>query len=237
MNNARIEIFPDAESLSLKAADLFEQIAAAAIDQNDVFTVCLSGGSTPKLLYSKLAQRNPDWSKIHLFWGDERCVPADSSDSNYRMVKQTLLDLISIPATNIHRMHGEVTDHEQAAIGYQNELKNFFGTERLPRFDLVYLGLGEDGHTASLFPGSPALNESERWAVVAMAGLAPYVQRLTLTLPVLNAAAHIHFLIAGATKSKQFKRVFELRDRSLPATLIEPANGELLFLTDRAAAG
>ena len=237
MNHARIEILPDVEALSLRAADLFEQLASTALAQRNLFTVCLSGGSTPKLLYSKLAQRNLSWDQIHLFWGDERCVPPDSADSNFRMVKEALLDSISIPEQNVHRMHGEMADHEQAAIRYETELRDFFDTSNFPRFDLVHLGLGEDGHTASLFPGSPALREQRRWVLETQGAASPYLSRLTLTLPVLNAAAHICFLVAGAPKAGPFKRVFEERDRSLPAALIEPQDGDLLFLADHAAAG
>jgi 6-phosphogluconolactonase len=237
MNHARIEIFPDPESLSLRGADLFEEFAAATIAQKNRFTIGLSGGSTPKLLYSKLVHRDLSWSQIHLFWGDERFVPRNSADSNYRMVKEALLDFISIPEQNIHLMPGELTDHDKAATQYETELQHFFGRSAVPRLDLLYLGLGEDGHTASLFPGSPALREQQRWVVTAEGAASPHVPRLTLTLPVLNAAAQICFLVAGAAKAAPFKRVFEEQDRSLPASLIQPQNGDLLFLVDRAAAG
>jgi 6-phosphogluconolactonase len=231
--HARIEIASDPKTLSLRAAELFEKQAAEAISQRSIFAVALSGGSTPKLLHSKLSKRTLPWDHIHLFWGDERCVPPDFMESNFRMVCESLLDFIKIPPQNIHRMKGEI-DPPQAASLYEEELKTFFGRTHFPRFDLIFLGLGDDGHTASLFPGAAALNENIRWVVDTPSPASSH--RLTLTFPVLNAASIVCFLVAGSAKAAVFKRVAHQRDVSLPAARVQPENGELLFLADRAAA-
>jgi len=185
----------DVDELNRKAAERFITLAADAISRSGRFTVALSGGSTPKALYSLLAspayRERIDWSRIHLFWGDERCVPPDHPESNFRMVQESLLSRIQIPSENVHRMMGE-KEPEQARQEYEEHLKQFFRLPpgEVPRFDLILLGLGEDGHTASLFPGSAALNENQRLvATIYVEKLK--AQRLTLTLPVINAAAQI----------------------------------------------
>ncbi len=242
MSNRDIIKCRDAAELSLRAADLFIALAQQAGQNAGRFTVALSGGSTPKALYSLLASPQfagrLEWSKVHLFWGDERCVPPDHPESNYRMVEKTLLSKIQIPPENIHRMAAEQAP-EIAAAEYEVELRKFFkiGNMSWPRFDLVLLGLGEDGHTASLFPGSDALDEEKR--LVARAYVANLkAHRLTLTLPVLNHAARIIYLVAGSSKAQILGKLLRGDAESLkyPAGRVNPVKGELTWLVDDAAA-
>ena len=183
--------------------------------------------------------RDPiDWSRVHLFWGDERCVPPDHPDSNFRMVREALLTKIQIPNKNIHRMLGE-REPAEAAAAYEAELKEFFGAERggWPRFDLIFLGLGEDGHTASLFPGTAALEENEHpVAVVYVERLHSY--RLTLTLPVINAAAQVTFLVSGASKAMIVREILvsDSASSNYPAARVRPTEGRLTWLIDTDAA-
>jgi 6-phosphogluconolactonase len=237
MNN--IHILKDPIEIADYGAELFTSEAQAAIVSRNRFSVALSGGSTPQALYARLAspefsERIP-WKAVHLFWGDERCVPPGHADSNYHMAFESLLTRLPIPAGNIHRIQGELPSPD-AAARYEGELRAFFGKE--PDFDLVLLGLGDDGHTASLFPGSPALSESVRWVVDVehTTPPLPLVSRVTLTFGVLNAARRVVFLVSGAGKAKILAQV--LRGRlSLPAARIQPEHGELLWLVDQAAAG
>jgi 6-phosphogluconolactonase len=246
-----IEILADKESLTRAAAAEVTARAASAVALRDVFTLVLSGGSTPRDLFALLADPNESfrarlpWGKIHFFWGDERHVPPDHPDSNYRMAKESLLDPMRIAAANVHRIQGENPDAAAAAAAYETELRTFFHldagaaavAEGPPRFDLVLLGLGPEGHTASLFPGSLALAERERWVV------APWVEkfntfRITLTPPVLNRAAAVLFLAAGEEKADALHAVLEeVGDADLyPARIVRPEEGDLLWLLDRAAA-
>jgi 6-phosphogluconolactonase len=176
---------------------------------------------------------------VYIFWSDERCVPPGLPDSNYLMACLALLDPARVPARNIHRIPGEL-EPLRAAARYEAQLRQFFAGDGLPRFDLILLGLGEDGHTASLFPGSPALHEQERWAVAVehTTPPPPLVPRVTLTLPVLNAAAHVIYLVSGANKAERLAQVLHgpVALEPLPAQLVSPANGALLWLVDRAAA-
>lgn len=238
----KIIVCREIEELSLRAAEEFVSLTRQAAGTVGRFAVALAGGSTPKNLYSLLATsgfrgRIP-WPQIHLFWGDERCVPPDHPESNYHMVDETLLSKVPIPAENVYRMEGE-EDPEVAARRYEETLKKFFqlSDNGLPRFDLILLGLGEDGHTASLFPGSDAVQESKR-LVTAL-----YVEklkafRLTLTLPVLNHSANIFFLVAGKNKARVLKDVLQGGDgsESLPAQRVNPRMGRLLWFADQAAA-
>jgi 6-phosphogluconolactonase len=239
-----IIICHDADELARKAAEQFVSLAGAAIARSERFTVALSGGSTPRALYSLLAsaeyRERIDWRGVHLFWGDERCVPPDHPESNYRMVQEALLSRINIPPANIHRMAGE-KEPAEAATAYEDELRRFFQlTEgQVPRFDLILLGLGEDGHTASLFPGSAALEEKEHLVATA------YVERLkahrlTITLPVINAAAQVSFLVSGESKSAILKALLG-RDSDAaqyPAGKINPPTGELTwFITQDTGGG
>jgi 6-phosphogluconolactonase len=226
----------DAAALARHGAEHFVANAAQAIAQTGRFAVALSGGSTPAALYALLStdefRARVDWSRVHLFWGDERCVPPEHPDSNFRMTRENLLDHVSLPPENIHRMPGDL-EPAAAADAYEAELKKFFGAG-LPRFDLIFLGLGEDGHTASLFPGSAALELSERLvAAVYVEKLRSH--RLTLTLAAINAAAEIVFLIAGASKTAIVREIFSGAAR-YPAARVEPARGRLVWMMDSDAA-
>lgn len=233
----------DLDEVSFRAAELFVRLGHEAVSSSDRFMVALAGGSTPKALYALLAadpfRLQISWSAVHLFWGDERCVSPDHPDSNYRMAREALLEKVPIPAQNIHRMPAEVEDHARAAADYERALRTFFGVPdgEQPCFDLILLGMGEDGHTASLFPGTDALRETEH--LVA----ANYVEkvgmyRLTLTAPVINQAANVVFLVSGESKASVLREVLEGADRPqhLPSQLIRPEKGHLLFIIDRAAA-
>jgi 6-phosphogluconolactonase len=204
--------------------------------------VALAGGSTPRSLYRLLADdKGPyrtrvPWESTHVFFGDERMVPPDDPDSNARMAFESLLRHVPVPGEQVHRIRGENPDPDRAAEEYEEMLRVTFrlaGREE-PRFDLVLLGLGADGHTASLFPGDLALRETVRLAVPSTAPLPPSA-RVTLTLPVLNAASSVLFLVTGASKSPAVQRV--RRGEDLPAARVRPQNGSLLWLCDRAAAG
>jgi 6-phosphogluconolactonase len=210
-----------------------ERIAAAASAGGQI---ALTGGSTPRAAYRKLASMGIDWSTCTLWFGDERCVPPDDERSNFGMVRDALLDRVRGDAPDVRRIPGERGPHE-AADAYERELRDAFG-DGLPRFDLVLLGLGRDAHCASLFPGQPSLEERERLAVaVERPGLPPLVPRVTLTLPAINAAAHVVFLVAGAHKAAAVERAFTGKpDRAAPASLVTPTSGTLTVLLDPAAA-
>jgi 6-phosphogluconolactonase len=234
-----VKIFPNDEALIRGAAELFVTQANAALQTRGRFSVALSGGTTPKALYGLLAseawRKQIDWTHTFIFWGDERCVPPDHADSNYRMARESLLDHLPIPRDHIYRMRGEV-DPEQAAGEYEGFLKAFFRGENT-RFDLLLLGMGDDGHTASLFPHTAALREISR-LVVANHIEAKDTWRITLTTRALNAAATIAFLVSGAGKAETLRRVLkgEPQPERLPSQLIKPAQGQLLWLVDAAAA-
>jgi 6-phosphogluconolactonase len=204
-----IEVVPNSSSLAERAADEFVRLADKSFRVRRRFTVALAGGSTPQQMYTKLSQAHLSWDHVHLFWGDERCLSADHDDSNYHMAYEALLRSISIPSKNIHRIRGELPV-EQAAQNYEEDLRLFFGTTT-PRFNLILLGLGSDGHTASLFPDSPAIGEMSHWVapVIHRVPPPPLVDRVTLTLPVLNAAAHILFLVSGGEKAARLAQVLQ----------------------------
>lgn len=242
MTNPDIIICPDTAELNRSAAARFVSLANEASASSGRFAVAISGGSTPKALYSLLAtpgffERIP-WPKVHLFWGDERCVPPDHPDSNYRMVRESLLSKINLAPENVHRMAGE-KEPKTAAVEYEEQLIKFFRLSEgaPPRFDLILLGLGEDGHTASLFPESDALKETQRLVTTT------YVpklnaHRLTLTLPVLNESAEIFFLVAGASKAAIVKELLVTRPTiaKFPAQRIQPVDGALTWFITRDAA-
>jgi len=283
-------VLADADDLAPATAERFVTLAAGAIASHGWFAAALSGGSTPRATYARLAGHDfasrVSWPQTHLFWGDERCVPPDDAESNYRMAREALLDRVPIPAANVHRMRGE-DDPDHAAAAYERELRDFFAPRgavvslpggEFPRFDLVMLGLGEDGHTASLFPGGAALNERVRWVVATHVGAASHGNRarprlrprfagsatprpdraswrLTLTLPVINAAAQVMFLVSGEAKAEALRRVLrggapsrrrsveQARGRGrrgraqvLPAQMVKPKDGKLYWLVDAAAA-
>ena len=215
------------------AGEAAERMAAAA---ESGAHVALSGGSTPRAAYERVAGMDVDWSRATLWFGDERCVPPDHEHSNYRMAKEALLERISGSQPDVKRMEGERGPHE-GADRYERELRDAFGAD-MPRLDLVLLGLGPDAHTASLFPGDAALGERERLAVgVDTPGMAPLVSRITLTLPVVNAAREVLFLVAGEDKADAVARAFSgAPDPSAPASLVQQGSGSLTLLLDTAAA-
>jgi 6-phosphogluconolactonase len=226
------------EELAEAAARDFAARAEEAIDALGRFAVVIAGGSTPKATYNVLARdyaAELDWSKVYVFFGDERTVPPDHEDSNYRMAHEALLS--RVPAGSVHRMRGELPPAE-AAAAYEEELREFFGPDGVPAFDLILLGLGEDGHTASLFPETSALDVTDRW-VVANPVLKLEATRLTLTIPVINAARAVSFLVAGEGKAEALKEILEgdADPREYPAKFIHPAGGDLTWMVDRAAAG
>jgi 6-phosphogluconolactonase len=234
-----IRICADKEALSLAAAELFAAGARQAVQAHGRFVVALSGGNTPQRTYELLAQKpfreQVPWQNMHVFWGDERCVSADDPRNNARMARQTLLDHVPVPFEQVHPMVCNGSAPE-AAVEYDALLRDFFAADR-SRFDLVLLGLGENGHTASLFPGTSALDEQPRW-VAEVSVAAEGLHRLTLTARAINQAALVVFLVSGVGKASILRKVFEETDdsRSIPARLIKPANGELLWLVDRDAA-
>jgi 6-phosphogluconolactonase len=235
-----VRILETAEEVARAAADSFTDIAVASTSAEGRFSVALSGGSTPRRTYQLLAspeyRDRIDWSKVHIFFSDERCVPPTHADSNYRMVKEAMLSRLPVPDENVHRIIGEGDAHANASL-YESELQTFFDGAPWPRFNLVLLGMGDDGHTASLFPGTAALKENGAWVV------ANWVEkfqsyRITLTAPAINHAANIIFLVAGAGKAERLHEVLRgARDPSrLPAQLIQPVAGSLVWLVDKAAA-
>jgi 6-phosphogluconolactonase len=237
LREAKLQILLDPEALAGRVA---EWLLAAATAKEGVFAVALSGGSTPRRLYERLAEPPYHdvfpWSRTHWFWGDERFVPHDDVLSNYRMALEALLSRVPIPAINIHPMSTEGVSPEAAASAYERELKSFYGAERLeparPLFDVTLLGLGLDGHTASLFPGTAVLAERDRW-VAAIVG-AKSEARITLTYPALESTRHAAFLVAGKEKHAVFKGL-RCGDESLPAARLHPTG--LLCLFADAAAG
>lgn len=236
----QVSVFDDLDSLSRAAADLFLSVASDAIALRGRFSVALSGGATPRRLYTLLAssayQSRVDWSHVHLFWADERCVPPDHRASNFKLLSDTLLGRVFVPEKNIHRMRGEA-DAEKAAREYENHLSHFFGPSSLPAFDLTMLGVGEDGHTASLFPGSPAVREKTRMVVPVYLDK-PNFNRITLTLPVINHAARVFFLAAGKAKAGVIHHILdEGNSREYPAGLVCPESGTITWFLDQEAAG
>ncbi|MBI3490272.1 MAG: 6-phosphogluconolactonase [Acidobacteria bacterium] len=243
---ADVHVFADLECLTRAAAQRFVEDAHAVIAARGRFIVALAGGVTPRPLYEHLARPDVtgqlDWSNVHVFWSDERCVPPDDDRSNYRMARNAWLDHIVIPEANVHRLRGEMEPHA-AAAAYDDELRAFFGVARSAAdmsatFDLVLLGLGEDGHTASLFPHAHALTEQDRWVCAEyVARVAMW--RLTLTPAVINRARDVLFLVAGARKAARVKDVLEgpLAPDTLPAQAIRPGDGRLSWFLDAAAGG
>ena len=238
MSAPSVEISPDRESL---AETLAEWIVARHVESNGPFALNLSGGSTPKRLYEVLAseiiRRKIDWNRVHIFFGDERFVPKDHRDSNYGMIDAALLSKVPIPVENVHPIATELATPEAAAAAYEQELKTFLGKETLDMWRrlcaITLLGLGDDGHTASLFPGTAALHEHDKW-VAAVVGAKPE-PRISMTFPVLASSRSVVFLVAGAGKRAMLKRLIE-RDPTIPATSVE-AQGDLLVFCDRDALG
>jgi len=235
-----IQTLPTPADLFHAAAEEFVRVGKAAIVERGRFTVALSGGSTPKSLYSLLAAEHAafDWERTFLFFGDERHVPPNHPDSNYRMVNETLLTKISIPNENVFRVRAENPDAAAASFDYENDLRRFFAVKpgEFPRFDLILLGMGPDGHTASLFPGSEGLREQSRMVI------ANWVEkfsthRITFTFPELNRAAEAMFMASGPDKADMVRQVLEGKNTPLyPSQLVQPSDGTLLWMLDEAAA-
>ena len=242
-----VNVLADAGALAAAVAERFVVSAANAIAERGRFVVALSGGSTPRRTFELLA-REPlasrvRWSQVHVVWGDERCVQPIDAESNYGMAREALLDHVPVPPENVHRMHGE-DDPERAAASYEAELRTLLhspsgapSSDSGKNIDLVLLGLGDNGHTASIFPGSAVVDERVRWV---MADYVPDVSmwRLTMTAPLLNASAKILFLVSGAAKATVLERVLEgpSEPHVLPAQIIEPTYGRIQWMVDRAAA-
>jgi 6-phosphogluconolactonase len=234
-----IEVLPTPKDAFRAAAEEFVRAGHGAIAERDRFTVALSGGSTPRSLYSLLARDHSDfpWSQTFLFFGDERHVPPNHPDSNFRMVKESLLDKVPIPAGNVYRVQAEMPDAGAAAVVYEEQLTKFFELRpgELPRFDLILLGLGTDGHTASLFPDSDGLKEQSR-LVIANWVEKFKTHRLTFTFPVLNHAQDVMFLVSGEAKAEMVRMVLEGNNTPpFPAQQIEP-KGRIEWMLDKAAA-
>jgi 6-phosphogluconolactonase len=243
-----IEVLANAADLFHAAVEEFVRAARSAIGAQGRFTVALSGGSTPKALYSLLAANYSDfaWNRIFLFFGDERHVPPTDPESNYRMVQESLLSKITIPAENVFRVPAENPDAAAAASEYEAQLRRFFKLRlelrsgdrpgEFPRFDLILLGMGPDGHTASLFPDSPALDEQSR-LVVANWVAKFNTHRITFTFPVLNHAAEVMFMASGADKADMLHQVLEGNNTPpFPSQRVQPSDGQLLWLLDEPAA-
>lgn len=235
-----IEVLANAADLYRVAAEEFVRAGRTAIGTQGRFTVALSGGSTPKALYSLLAANYASfaWDRVFLFFGDERHVPPTDPDSNYRMVNESLLTKITIPAGNVFRVQAENPDAAAAAADYEAQLRQFFELKpgEFPRFDLILLGMGPDGHTASLFPGSEGLKEQNR-LVIANWVEQFKTHRISFTLPVLNNAAAVMFMACGADKAKMLHQVLEGKTTPpLPSQQVQPTQGKLLWMVDGAAA-
>ena len=237
LSEADIRILNAPQELFQAAAAEFNALASTAIRDHRKFTVALSGGSTPKSLYSVLARSALPWDKIFFFWSDERHVPPDHPESNYRMAKEALLSKVPVPPENIFRVRAEEKDANVVAKDYEEALRSFFGLRpgEFPRFDLILLGLGPDGHTASLFPNTAALNET-KLLVVANWVEKFKANRITFTYPVLNNAACVIFLVSGADKADMVRTVLEDGRADLPSQRVHPVNGRLLWLLDKGAA-
>ncbi|HKD00864.1 MAG TPA: 6-phosphogluconolactonase [Terriglobales bacterium] len=237
-SSEEIHVLPTAQELFEAAAREFVTQSAAAIAARGKFSVALSGGSTPKGLYALLAERPAiAWNKIYFFFGDERNVPPDDAESNYRMASEAMLTRVPVPRENIFRVPTEVDDAEAAALRYQDTLRKFFALRdgEFPRFDLILLGMGSDGHIASLIPGTAALDEKVRLVV---ANWAPKLNsyRITFTFPVLNHAACAMFLASGPDKAPMIHQVLEEQRADLPAARVHPLDGRLIWMLDQAAA-
>jgi 6-phosphogluconolactonase len=238
----QVVIYPDTNTLSHEAAQYIVRLANEAIVSHGRFSIALSGGSTPRVLYGLLGDEpyrsQINWSQVEIFWSDERCVPPDSSDSNYQLAQEVLLSKVPIPASQIHRMPADKPDHDAASLEYTQEMQRVFGTDGIPSFDLLQLGMGPEGHTASLFPHQPSLHEQQR-LVMPVNVPKPPPPRLTFTPPLLNAAKHVLFLVTGADKAEAVQAVLEggYQPEEYPAQIVRPPHGDVTWMLDTAAAG
>ncbi|HEY4382491.1 MAG TPA: 6-phosphogluconolactonase [Acidobacteriaceae bacterium] len=236
------KVWPTSAEVAAAAAELFTSSVAAAAHLHGVARVAISGGSTPKAMFALLADRSQPyfarvpWDKLHLFWVDERCVPPTDADSNYRMTNEAMISKVPLPAAQIHRMKGEL-DPAAAASEYEAELRQEFGAAE-PAFDILFLGMGDDGHTASLFPHTAALHELTRLAVANHVPQQKQSWRITLTSPVINHAREVVFLIEGAAKTDVLHEVLlgPYDPETHPSQLIRPESGKLAMLLDTTAA-
>ena len=237
---SNISVFETPEQLALAAAERFVEYSNELPDMNERFSVALAGGNTPRRVYELLTterfKNKVEWPQVYLFFGDERCVPPAHPDSNYAMAYEALISKVPIPAKNVYRIMGEGNANENA-LAYENQLRTFFAGLTWPRFDLALLGMGEDGHTASLFPNSAALKEMSRW-VVPNRNEQLGQDRITLTVPVFNQARRIMVLVTGKKKAQRLKEVLRPQPGSeqLPVQAIAPINGMLEWLVDADAA-
>ncbi len=239
-----IRVFENPAELARQAADQIIEIARDAVTARGQFTIALSGGSTPKETYRILAEETAyremfPWAETHFFWGDERPVPPDHPDSCYLMAYEAMLSKVPVPEANIHRIKAELPP-ETAAAGYASEMRacNALLKDEYPRFDLILLGFGAEGHTASLFPGTKALAEQYRWVMPNWVGKL-FSMRITLTAPAINEASYVLFLVTGKEKALAIKGTFEgpFEPEQMPAQLIKPQSGQLMYFLDQTAAG
>jgi len=232
-----IQIYADKTALVQALTESIHAIESASIKERGWFTLALAGGSTPKALYQYLAKSDGfQWDKWHIFFGDERTVPPDDTNSNYRMAYETLLSRVPIPENQVYRMPGEL-DPTVAAEQYEQVLKVVFGADDFPQLDMILLGMGDDGHTASLFPQTPAIHETDKWVV------AHYVEklgtwRITLTPPVINNAHYVVFIVTGENKAERLNEVLngDYQPDTLPSQIVKPIQGKLIWYVDEAAA-
>lgn len=236
-----IAIYPDLDTLSQQAAQYVVRTASESIAARGRFTLALSGGTTPRKLYTLLGSEpyssQIDWQQVHIFWGDERCVPPDNPDSNYYMAQEVLLSKIPIPALQVHRMPADQPGRDAASQSYTAEMQRVFGTQGIPVFDLIQLGMGPEGHTASLFPHQASLRETQR-LVMPVSVPKPPPDRLTFTPPLLNAARNILFLVTGSDKAEALQAVLEgeYQPEEYPAQIVRPPDGEVVWMLDKAVA-
>jgi 6-phosphogluconolactonase len=236
-----IAIYDDKHILSRQAAEYIMRIAKESFDLHGRFTIALTGGTTPGETYSLLGSEpirsQIDWQLVHIFWGDERCVPLTNPESNFYLAQETLLNKVAIPKSQIHPMPADQPDRDAASQAYTLEMQRAFGTNGIPSFDLIHLGMGPEGHTASLFPHQASLQEKHR-LVVPVSVLKPPPDRLTFTPPLLNAARNVLFLVTGSDKADALRAVLEgeYQPDEYPAQIVRPMNGEVVWMVDRAAA-
>ena len=240
-----VRILTNIDAIAKRSAEDFVQSATQAVSEKGSFSVALAGGSTPKALYSLLAsdaalRSQVPWDKMYVYFGDERSVGPDHADSNFRMATETMLAKVPLKPEQVFRIKGEYKDTEKAAQEYEQVLRTSFkiAEGQFPRFDLVFLGIGNEGHTASLFPGTKALHETKRLVVRNWVGKL-YTNRITLTAPAINNAARVIFMITGADKALALKGILEgpYEPEQLPAQLIQPPNGKVVWLVDTIAGG
>jgi len=237
-----VKIVPDNATLSRTAAQEFHRVAEAAVGERGRFSVALSGGNTPRGVYSLLAEEHKElpWDRVHIFFGDERHVPPEHPDSNFRMADDAMLSQVPAKPDQVHRIKAEYGDAEKAALEYEQDLRTSFqlAAGQLPRFDLFLVGMGDEGHALSLFPGTKALHDNGRLVMRNWVGKF-YTDRVTMTAPVANNAALIIFMVTKADKAPALKAVLEgpHEPEQLPSQLFAPTNGKLLWLVDKDAAG